>query len=285
MRLTRTRAALRTGEVVEQLQRSGLARYEAQILVSLARLGTASASELAGATRLNRVQVYRTLESLEARGFVDVLLGRPKRYLPHPMDEVFDALADEKRSEIENLETARKAVLRAWPRIARKAELPALPLQIYKGKTQIYKALLEFVSGAQKEVLAFTTTKGIQRSYRENINDVLLEAMARGVKPRLVVDIDEENVALMARVARRVPLRHVDWQRGRFIIFDGGSILVFLVQDERTLGGQAETALWTNSADYVKAHVEIFEQGWGSGIPAEERIEAMRPAPVSGDAA
>ncbi len=232
--------------------------------------------EVAGATGLNRVQVYRTLEALETRGFVDVLSGRPKRYLPRPMDEIFDALADEKRSEIEALEVARKAVLRAWPRIARKVELPAIPLEVFKGRTQIYKALRAFVSGAQDEVLAFTTTKGIQRSYRENINDALLEAMARGVKPRLVVDLDEENVVLMARVARRVPLRHVDWQRGRFIIFDGRSILVFLVQDERTLGGRAETALWTNSEDYVKAHLEIFEQGWTSGIPAKERIARLR---------
>ncbi len=118
-------------------------------------------------------------------------------------------------------------------------------------------------------------SKPRQRSYRDNINDAVLEAMARGVKPRLVVDIDEENVALMARVARRVPLRHVDWQRGGFIIFDVVSILVFLVQDERTLGRPAETALWTNSEDYVKAHVEIFEQGWASGIPAKERIAGL----------
>ena len=57
------------------------------------------------------------------------------------------------------------------------------------------------------------------------------------------------------------PLRHVGWQRGRFILFDGESDLVFLVQDERTLRGKAETALWTNSEDCMKAHLEIFEQG------------------------
>lgn len=266
---------MRIREVVGHLQRSGLAPYEAQILMNLARLGTSSATELAAATKISRVQVYRSLESLEARGFVDVLLGRPKRFLPRPMAEVFDALADEKRTELDTIETARKAVLRAWPRIAKKAELPALPLQIFKGRTQVYKAIREFVTAAREEILAFTTTKGIQRSYREGIDEVLLEATARGVKPRLVVDVDEDNVVLMARVARRVPLRHVDWQRGRFLIFDGGSILVFLVQDERTLGGKAETALWTNSPDYVKAHLEIFEQAWASGVPAEDRIATL----------
>lgn len=267
---------MRTADVVDNLQRSGFSRNESLLLVSLARQGSPTASELAADTELNRVQVYRTLEGLEGRGFVDVSLERPKRYVPRPMDEIFDALTDERRSELEVLKTTRNAVLRAWPRLAREAKPPPLPVQIFKGRTQVYRAIRQFVGGARREVLAFTTTKGLQRSYREGINEVLLEAMKRGVEARLVVDIDRANVALMARVARRVASRHVDWQRGRFILFDRKSILAFLVQDERTLRGRAETALWTDSPDYVKAHLEIFEQGWSSGIPADERIKALQ---------
>ena len=266
---------MRTAEVIEHLQRSGFSPHEAHILISLGRQGSPSASELAADTELNRVQIYRSLEGLEMRGFIDVSLGRPKRYVLRPMEEIFDALADEKQAALEELDQARRRVLRAWPRIIQEAKSPPLPVQIFKGRTQVYRAIRKFVTETQKEVLAFTTTKGLQRSYREGINEVLLEAMARGVKARLVVDIDESNVALMARVARRVPLRHVNWQRGRFILFDGESILAFLVQDERTLQGKAETALWTNSEDYVKAHLEIFEQGWASGVPAEERIAGL----------
>ncbi len=267
---------MRTTEVIEHLKRSGFSQNEARLLISLGRHGSPTASELAADTELNRVQVYRSLEGLEARGFIDVSLGRPKRYVPRPMEEIFDVLGDERQAELETLDRARRTVLRVWPAIVRDAKSPPLPVQIFKRRTQVYRAIRKFVTEAQVEILAFTTTKGLQRSYREGINEALLEAMARGVKVRLVVDIDESNVALMARVARRVPLRHVDWQRGRFILFDGESILAFLVQDERTLKGEAETALWTNSEDYVKAHVEIFEQGWTSGIPAKERIAGLR---------
>ena len=80
----------------------------------------------------------------------------------------------------------------------------------------------------------------------------------------------------LRRFAGRVPLRQVDWQRWRFILFDSESIRAFLVQDERTLRGKAETALWSSGEDYVKAPLEIFEQGWASGLPAEERIAGLR---------
>jgi len=86
-------------------------------------------------------------------------------------------------------------------------------IQVIQGRAQIYRTLRQFVGTAKQEVLAFTTTKGLQRSYRAGINEVLVEAMRRGVKPRLAADINESNAALMARVAEKVPLRHVDRQR------------------------------------------------------------------------
>ncbi len=53
-------------------------------------------------------------------------------------------------------------------------------------------------------------------------------------------------------------------------------MLAFLVQAERTLQDEAETALWTHGEDHVKAHLEILERGWTSGLPAEERIAGLR---------
>ena len=79
----------------------------------------------------------------------------------------------------------------------------------------------------------------------------------------------------MSRVAERVPLRHVEHQRARFILVDRTAILAFLIQDERTIRGDGETALWTNSPDFVKAHLEFFEKAWTAGTPAEVRLRAL----------
>jgi hypothetical protein len=70
-------------------------------------------------------------------------------------------------------------------------------------------------------------------------------------------------------------LRHADGQRGRFILVDRTSILAFLIQDEATIRGEAETAIWTNSTDFVEAHFEFFERAWSSGTPAGARLRAL----------
>ena len=264
---------MRISDATAALERVGLSHYEALVFVNLARAGAATAREIARASGVNRVQTYRALDSLEGRGLVEVTLDRPKRYAARAINDAFEMIANEKRAELDGLDAIRKSLLGAWPRLVPSGrQPPTVRLQVIKGRAQIYQTLRRFVGTAKREVLAFTTTKGIQRSYRAGVNEVIVDAMRRGVKPKLITDIDSSNAALMARVAQHVPLRHVDSQRGRFILVDGESIFAFLVQDERTIRGDAETALWTNSPDFVRAHMEFFEKAWASGIPAKSRL-------------
>jgi sugar-specific transcriptional regulator TrmB len=217
------------------------------------------------------------LESLESRGLVEVTLDRPRRYAARAIDEAFDIILGEKQAEIETIETIRKRLLQSFARIGGGSrETPSVRLQVIKGRAQVYKTLRRLVAGARKEVLSFTTTRGLQRSYRAGVNDVLLEAMGRGVKPRFIAEIDKGNRALMERIAAHAPLRHLDRQHARFVLFDRDSILTFLIQDERTIRGDAETALWTNSPDFVRAHLEFFEKSWEAGTRAGERLAELR---------
>lgn len=266
---------MKASEVRKALERAGLSRYEALVFLNLARLGAATAREVARASGVNRVQTYRALDGLEGRGLVEVTLDRPRRYAAREIEEVFDMITEERRAEIESLEGLRDALVRAWPRTAGTKDRPGVRLQVIKGRAQVYRAIRRLVGAAKSEVLAFTTTKGLQRSYREGINELLLTATRRGVKARLLADVTEANAALIARVAVHVPLRHMDRQRGRFILVDRESILAFLVQDEGTIRGDAETALWTNSSDFVEVYRSLFETAWQSAMPADRRLAAV----------
>src|SRR3989475_8219828 len=109
---------MKVTEASEALQRIGLSRYEALVFVNLARAGATTAGDVARASGVNRVQTYRALEGLEARGLVEVTLDRPRRDAARAINEVVDMIADEKRSELEKLDGGRETFLGAWPQSA-----------------------------------------------------------------------------------------------------------------------------------------------------------------------
>src|SRR2546425_11865823 len=89
---------MKISEASEALQRLGLSRYEALVFVNLARAGGATAGDLARASGGNRGQTYRALESLEARGLVEVTLDRPRGYAARGPKDDFGVIAGEKRA-------------------------------------------------------------------------------------------------------------------------------------------------------------------------------------------
>lgn len=200
-------------EAAAHLQQCGITRHQALVFLNLARLGSSTAREVAQAAGVNRVQTYRALDSLLGRGLVEVSLDRPKRYLARPVQEALEIFVEEHRGHLAAAEHVRQALLSSWPNLVTKNS-PVVRVQLLKGSSQIYGALRRSVSAARKEVLAFTTTKGVTRSYRQGINEALLQALGRGVAARLIVDIRADNAVLFRKVADRVPVRHVERSEG-----------------------------------------------------------------------
>src|SRR5690349_9519055 len=102
---------MRLAQAMEALEQVGLTRYEAKVFANLGRAGAATAAELARASGVNRMQAYRALESLEARGLVEVSLDRPRRYASRAINEIFELFVSEKQEELERIEEVRKELL------------------------------------------------------------------------------------------------------------------------------------------------------------------------------
>src|SRR2546422_9088516 len=102
---------MKLSEASEALQRIGLSRYEALVFVNLARAGATTAGDVARVSGVNRVQTYRALGGLEARGPVEGTLDRPRRYAARAINHGFEMIAGGKPSELEKLEAVRKKLL------------------------------------------------------------------------------------------------------------------------------------------------------------------------------
>jgi len=75
-------------EVSGLLGRFGLSVYESRAYVALVALGTSSATFVAEIAQIPRTSAYKTMESLEQKGFVKQKQGRPRSFYAEDPSEV-----------------------------------------------------------------------------------------------------------------------------------------------------------------------------------------------------
>jgi sugar-specific transcriptional regulator TrmB len=85
------------------LSGAGMTRYEIQVYLSMMRWTVDSASKLSEDSGVPRTKVYRVLESLQDKGWIRVLSGRPLLYRIVDVPEVLEQLRREHEAMLQGL--------------------------------------------------------------------------------------------------------------------------------------------------------------------------------------
>ena len=79
----------------------GLSNYETEAYLKVVELGIAEASVICKQTRIPFGRVYQELNSLAAKGLIEVQNTRPKRYMARKPRLAFKTLLQQKRENME----------------------------------------------------------------------------------------------------------------------------------------------------------------------------------------
>ena len=86
--------------IISYLNDFGLTNKEAQVFFVLSKLGSATATEVAGAAQFSRLQTYRAIKELLDNGLVEMSLERPRRYTPLKIEQALSLLGQEAERKI-----------------------------------------------------------------------------------------------------------------------------------------------------------------------------------------
>ena len=81
----------------------GLTEYEARTLVTLVRIGTGTAKDIADADGVPRTRVYDAVETLENMGLIDVQYATPQRYTVVSRDAIVNKLDRSRKNTIDGI--------------------------------------------------------------------------------------------------------------------------------------------------------------------------------------
>jgi sugar-specific transcriptional regulator TrmB len=250
----------------------GLNLYEVKIWVALLSRGVSTAGELSNISGVPRSRTYDILESLERKGFVVMKLGKPIKFIALKPNEVVERAkknfieeAKEKGKVLDEIKESElmKQLIEVYTKGLRYVEPHELS-GVLKGKYNIANHIESLVSKAQKEVMIFTTEKGLERKI-EVLKPTLEKLKKRGVKIKIATQITKNNIELAKEISNLAEIRHTNIN-ARIVVIDGKAI-VFMLFDDKAIHPQYDLGVWINSEYFVSAIRRMMEESWNSATP------------------
>lgn len=259
-------------ELGKELEHLGMSPYEARVLLSLLRLGSANSLQLARSSGVPRTSTYQILESLEGKHLVERLTGTgPAMWASPGRDEMIarlDALQEERlRQHRVRAAAVQQMLAEAFPD---EPDAPLPPVQMVNGATQVRRRFEQLWAEATNEVLAFS-----RPPYTSRPGEVLapvLDALARGVRARALYQAVQVNdpaaegfrqevlsyvdAGVEARVADELPLK--------LVVFDRQITLLAITGSDSTA---YPANLVVDDAGFGALQAEVFEARWARAQP------------------
>ena len=247
---------------LEKVKTLGLNSYEAKIWTALLSKGVATSGELSDIANVPRSRSYDVLESLEAKGFVVMKLGKPIKYIAVPPTEVIERL----KSRIKNETEQRTKLIDEF----RTTELfdtlsllhdkgidsvdPSEISGIIKGRKQIYHKIQEMISEAQKSVVLVTSNEELNKKKRY----ILAGLKKNDVKPEMKAFIKNDSSKVDEQLTSEMMVSNMDI-KSRFVITDDKDVL-FMLMDNKEVHPNYDSAIWVRSPFFAGTLLSMLKR-------------------------
>jgi len=186
----------------EQLTRLGLLESEAKVYLALVGLGQLPAGKIAKETRLNRVSVYKALQTLKEKGLVSYVIKANRQEYCATSPNAVQKMVEEKQKELEEVKKQLPTLQQMFKSTKKKVETNVY--EGIKGAKAIWERLLE-ECGKDDEWLVLGAPKSaeLMGGYFKDFND-------RRAKKKVVMRIVyNKDAAELIKIRKQQPLTKV----------------------------------------------------------------------------
>jgi sugar-specific transcriptional regulator TrmB len=265
-------------ELVEVLKECGLTQLQAEVYLTLVRLGSAYARDLVTKLRVNRVDIYRALRALRSLGLVELQLGNPTRFQRVAPREAIEALLNKKEEALAALKKRSKEIIPKLEALSRQPQVSCQPdkkffLRLLSG-AQVFHRVAELVKDA-KYVLKMISPRGLQLHWQSGIYDAEALSAQRGAKIRILTYIGRQNIDCVREYLSIAAIRHIEdlAVRIRYIVIDENQVVLPISSPPQGL--RDPVVIWSNSPTLIDSLIHDFETAWSTALDANKRLKEL----------
>ncbi len=101
---------------------------QAKVYLYLSKIGIKTATEVSKALRIPRTETYHLLSTLQQKGIIFSIFGKPTKFNAVGIEESIEILVNNERNRINELEAGRDRIIKLWRMIPKMGKLKWLAL-------------------------------------------------------------------------------------------------------------------------------------------------------------
>ncbi|MGD6934820.1 MAG: TrmB family transcriptional regulator [Candidatus Bathyarchaeia archaeon] len=244
------------------LTQLGLTIFQAQVYLTLAKLGNATAKTVASIDNLDRANVYRVLSDLQKLNLVEKMLTKPINFKALPIKEGIQMLLENRKKEQQEIELKTKEIIEKYKKINIEKTVEDCQFSLIPENKAILRKIREMNENCQE----FYDLIFYGRAFFEIVDDMKIyfkKLFKRGVKMRFIVYLNEgeklyKDLSSLPR-NKHLAIRYTSKPPSTMLLLcDKKEALINTTSSMHI----KETSLWSNNPVMVSILQDHFNQRW-----------------------
>lgn len=238
----------------------GLTPNQSKVYLYLTKTGEKTASTISKSLNIPRTESYHLLNSLEQKGIIFSIFGKPTKFNAVPINEALNIIIDNEKNRIADLEIKKEKILTLWETIPKHVneseKIDGNKFQILQGRNSILVKIERMVKTSEKEILVLGSDTNFIKFYHTEFVSLL-----KKTKSDLQVLTTYPKKGLFSLDG--LPLNHIkkldesNRHNFSFIIKDDNEVIFFI-----NSGSPELMAVWTDSKSFVSTLKSLFKLIW-----------------------
>ena len=248
-------------EINKLLIKYDLTPNQAKVYLYLSKIGIKTASEVSKSLRIPRTETYHLLSTLQQKGIIFSVFGKPTKFNAVGIDESIAILVNNEKNRINELETGKENIIKLWKAIPKYAEnkekLDDDKFQTLQGRNSILVKLEQMIKESSENILVLGTESDFKKFYHTDFTNLLKKTKS---ELKILTDYSNKGMHIFEDVTSK-KIKNLDDKSREdfcFIIKDDSEVIFFMSNSEL----KDMRAIWTDSKTFVITLRSLFSLIW-----------------------
>jgi sugar-specific transcriptional regulator TrmB len=166
----------------------GLTSIQAEVYLTLAKLGQSKVKTIAKNLQIDRAQVYRALPTLEENGLVQKILTKPINYRAIPLEQAFPILINRQTKTLDNIQEKVEDFIKKFGKTKQELSTKEQPKYVISSMSTAHQNKVKQLFNNLKNSLDVMFNWEVLRYTIKFYGEEYERALRRGVKVRFITD-------------------------------------------------------------------------------------------------